>query len=89
MGRSSTANREGQGRVRQMCQVHWAVCGLLSWRQDGALQSWRKEMGPVPAVYMNKKGKNNPEERRLDLAVLEKGDRSLLSWRKEKVDRTL
>jgi hypothetical protein len=36
-----------------------------------------------PAVYMNKKGKNNLEERRLDLAVLEKGDRSLKSWRKE------
>ncbi len=58
-------------------------CGLPSWRKNGAFQSWRKEMGPAPAVYMNKKGKNNLEERRLDLAVLEKGDRSLKSWRKE------
>jgi uncharacterized protein YhfF len=40
-------------------------------------------MGPAPAVYMNKKGKNNLEERRSDLAVLEKGYRSLKSWRKE------
>ncbi len=40
-------------------------------------------MGPAPAVCMNKKGKSNLEERRLDLAVLEKGDRSLQSWRKD------
>jgi hypothetical protein len=36
-----------------------------------------------PAVFMNKKGKNNLEERSLVLAVLEKGCRSLKSWRKE------
>jgi hypothetical protein len=58
-------------------------CGLPSWRQNGALQSWIKEMGPAPAVYIKKKGKNNLEERRLDLAVLEKGAWTLQCWRKE------
>jgi hypothetical protein len=45
--------------------------------------AWRKEMGPAPAAYINKKGNNNLEERSLVLAVLEKGCRSLKSWRKE------
>ncbi len=43
--------------------------GLLSWRQDGAFQAWRKE--------------NKNKRIRKEMTIMKKGDWTLQSWRKE------